>query len=331
MFRCIFIYFLYIVALYSQNIDLVEKNGKFYYKDKLFTGIKKEEIFNRQFSDKITMYKEGVIVGKKRIIYEHLEFLGRYVKNGLISDEYIWDLDTNKIRYKNYEKGELISEGKFDYDYKRVGSWKWYFGEEVIREFDYSSLESRKEIKEETQWMNENGEVVAPHLDYAGFTGTIETKINEITKGKYQYKNGVLYSVKEFYSNGKLKHEMNLEKSFGRNYNGYEKWYYFNGNLERESVIEYKKYFINPLESALKKMSSPLGSAPKPGFYNRKKGSNVKLYYSTGELMSENSGEKTMLYDIEGNLIPLSEKSPASNFNISHNIEFYIGDQDLEF
>ncbi len=65
MFRCIFIYFLYIVALYSQNIELVEKNGKFYYKDKLFTGIKKEEIFNRQFSDKITMYKEGVIVGLK--------------------------------------------------------------------------------------------------------------------------------------------------------------------------------------------------------------------------------------------------------------------------
>lgn len=322
MIKNIFIYFLCVIILYSQNTEFTEKKGKFYYKNELFTGTKKEEIFKRRFEDVITVYNKGIVVGRKEIEYEHAAFPGnRLVKSGFISKEYTWDLNTETIILKEYDEGELIAEGNLDYNYERIGIWKWYFGELIIREFDYNSLETRIEIKEKIELIDENGEKV-PGLWREKFTGTIVRKRNKVITSQQQFDNGVLYGVKDFYSDGKLKSEMNLTKTFLKNYSGYKKSYYRNGNIKSESQAKYLTRFYGPLESFLGAFANPHGSnRRKAGFYKFLAHSNYKTYYSTGELKSEHNKEHdATVYDIKGNIIPVENFLYAIQY---HNTKYY--------
>lgn len=107
---------------FSQDIDLSMKNDKFYYKEEVYTGVVKEEkSFARYFTDTITTYEKGIVIAKKRLVYEDkmIGYTGIRVKD-TVAGEYTWDFDNKRIKYRGYVKGMLTTEGDYNYDLKKL-------------------------------------------------------------------------------------------------------------------------------------------------------------------------------------------------------------------
>lgn len=325
------------MTVFSQDINLSMKNDKFYYKEEVYTGVVKEEkSFARYFTDTITTYEKGVIIAKKRLIYEDkmIGYTGKRVKD-TVSGVYTWDFDNKRIKYKGYVKGMLTTEGDYNYDFKKIGVWKKYLDEILlIEEFNHDLLNANnrkskevfRKISEEemgkikitypyeknTEWFNSKDErfEIDDSFDIDNFTGTMKIKINGALTELYKYNEGVCYETRTFYYNKGPRHEMVLEKNkFGSGYTGYQRDYYYNGNIEEELTVTLGRGYTSPLE-AFKTSFNPTGLGQRSVGFNEtfSYSGPFKQYYSNGQLMVEGENyrdsqnvEDLIIYDIKGN------------------------------
>ncbi len=343
MFKFVYLYFFIVVTIFGQSIELLEKNGKFYYEGKLYTGeVKKERFFIRRFTDEITKYEKGLPIGKKRLVYEEkmIGFTGKYVKD-LVAGEYIWDFDREVIKYNGYVKGMLVTEGYYNYELKKIGIWKKYLGgtllieefnhdllnennkksNEVFRKISEEEMNKIKVIhpyKESFKVFNSQGEVIKldENFDLNNFTGTMEKRINGNIMDISRYRDGVCYEITSYYYNGGLQFQMVLNKrSFGRGYRGYQRDYYYNGNVKEEVTVTTGRSYTGPL-AAFKSSFNPTGNGRRSvGMHDTISYSGpFKQYYSNGQLMVQGENynrsqdmEKLIIYDVNGQRI-ISDK-----------------------
>ena len=343
MLKFIYLYLFIAGTIFGQNIELAERNGRFYYKGELYTGeVRRERYFIRRFTDEITLYERGLPTAKKRLVYEEkmMGLTGRYAKD-LVAGEYTWDFDREVIKYKGYVKGMLVTEGYYSYELKKIGIWKKYLGGTLlIEEFNHDLLnennsksnevfrkiseEEMKEIKlmhpykESFQVFNSEGEIVKldEDFDLNNFTGTMEKKINGNIIDISRYRDGFCYEITSYYYNGGLKFQMVLNKrSFGRGYRGYQREYYYNGNIEEEVTVTAGRGYTGPL-AAFKSSFNPTGNGRRSvGMHDTISYSGpFKQYYSNGQLMVQGENyngsqdmEKLTIYDIDGQRIFLNE------------------------
>ncbi len=339
MFKVISLYLFMTAIIWGQNIELTMKNDRFYHKGELYTGIVKEEkFFIRRFTDVITTYENGILTAKKKLIYEEkmIGYTGKYVKDN-IAGEYTWDFDNKRIKYRGYVKGALITEGYYNYEFKKIGIWRKYLdGVLLLEEFNYDLLNennrksnevlreiSEKEMKkiktiypykENIQWFNSEGKIfeIGDSFDLTNFTGTMKRKINGVLVDLFRYKKGVCYEIRTFFYNGGPKHEMALKKKkFGIGCNGYQRDYYYNGNIEENITVSVGRGYTGPL-AAFKSSFNPTGLGRRSvGFHESVSYSGpFRQYYSNGQLMVEGDDynrsqnvENLTIYDISGNRI----------------------------
>lgn len=275
---------------------------------------------------------------RKRLVYEEkmIGLTGRYVKD-LVASEYTWDFDKERINYKGYVKGMLVTEGYYSYEFKKIGIWKKYLGGTLlIEEFNHDLLnknnreskevfrkiseEEMKEIKiihpynKCFQVFNSEGEVIEldERFDLNDFNGTMEKRINRALINISRYRDGVCYEITSYYYNGGLEFQMILNKrSFGRGYRGYQRDYYYNGNVEEEVTVSVGRGYTGPL-AAFKSSFNPTGNGRRSvGMHDTISYSGpFKQYYSNGQLMAQGDNynksqdiQELTIYDIGGHRI----------------------------
>lgn len=283
-----------IVSEVEKNVPYTEtfkmKNNKLYYKGSLFTGDSIEEnntIFhlpkgNGDSPKEIkTIYKNGIIIKKYEKSYE--------VESIASSLDII-----NKDKFESYmlqldDKGQWVNTNEIETQ---------YYSEKLNFSRSHSYFDE------------DNNEINFKNFKLQTFNGTFVTKINDTLIYKAFYKKGFLYKELQYSLEGILEYELNLKKSFLKNYSGFKKWYYSNGNVRKESKIKYVLEFIGPIDRFNDGITGIFALNGNQSSPPRKLIENNSMFVFT------------KYYDLDGNLIMKRENNISSFFSQGEEVSY---------
>lgn len=341
MKNIILVYLFIFIHLFAEEIQLKEADGKYYYKNELYTGEKSEQKENREtIYETVSIYSRGELVEETKLVYDK-EYIGNTFKEvkGILLSIRKKDFQKKKIDTTNYYlDGSLKSEGAYDFKFDKIGIWNYYTkGDLLVKAVDYDLGRKNNEGKSFTDKYDDshikeinypdesiikdidgNALEIGKEFTLDNFSGSFEIFTNGKLTFKLVYDQGMIMESYSYFYNGQISYEKKLELKkgfFGKKWVGVEKNYYYNGNIKMEQGLSQKwknTSSLDLLKDSLDFNPSKMKTLSSGRYVSYSYRYPFKQYYDNGQLMvegdnyTENKIEDLKVYDREGNLIDFS-------------------------